>query len=77
MDRNSLHEYLNENNIPNAIYYPVALHNQKAYQDPRYKEDDFVNTNQLVETVISLPIHTEFSEEQQDVIINAVLEFVK
>ena len=77
VDRNSLHEYLNENNIPNAIYYPVALHNQKAYQDPRYKEDDFVNTNQLVETVISLPIHTEFSEEQQDVIINAVLEFVK
>jgi len=77
IDRNSLHEYLNKNSIPNAIYYPVALHNQKAYQDSRYNEDDFTNTNQLVETVISLPIHTEFSEEQQDVIINTILDFVK
>ncbi len=77
VDRNSLHEYLNENSIPNAIYYPVALHNQKAYQDPRYNEDDFINTNQLVETVISLPIHTEFNEEQQDVIINTILDYVK
>ena len=77
VDRNSLHEYLNNNGIPNAIYYPVALHSQKAYQDSRYNEDDFTNTNQLIETVISLPIHTEFSEEQQDVIINNILEFVK
>jgi UDP-2-acetamido-2-deoxy-ribo-hexuluronate aminotransferase len=77
VDRNSLHEHLNKNGIPNAIYYPVALHNQKAYQDSRYKEDDFTNTNQLVETVISLPMHTEFTEEQQDVIINTILDFVK
>jgi len=77
VDRNSLHEYLNKNSIPNAIYYPVALHNQKAYQDPRYNEDDFINTNQLVETVISLPIHSEFDEEQQDVIINTILDFIK
>jgi dTDP-4-amino-4,6-dideoxygalactose transaminase len=76
VDRNSLHEYLNKNSIPNAIYYPVALHSQKAYQDARYSEDDFTNTNQLVETVISLPIHTEFDEEQQDVIINTILDFV-
>ena len=77
VDRDALHLYLNENSVPNAIYYPVALHNQKAYQDSRYNEDDFTNTNQLVETVISLPIHTEFTEEQQDVIINTVLDFVK
>jgi dTDP-4-amino-4,6-dideoxygalactose transaminase len=77
VNRNGLHEYLNKNNIPNAIYYPVALHSQKAYQDSRYKENDFKNTNELVETVISLPMHTEFSEEQQDVIINTILDFVK
>ena len=77
VDRNALHEYLNGNSIPNAIYYPVALHNQKAYQDSRYNDDDFSNTNQLVETVISLPIHTEFNTQQQDVIINAILNFVK
>ena len=77
VDRNQLHEYLNENNIPNAIYYPVALHNQKAYQDSRYNDDDFKNTNQLVETVISLPMHTEFNTQQQDVIINAILDFLK
>ena len=29
--RDDLHKHLLENGIPNAIYYPVALHAQKAY----------------------------------------------
>ena len=35
--------------IPNAIYYPVPLHRQKAYLDDRYKEELFKVTNELVE----------------------------
>jgi len=34
-------------------------------------------TNQLIETVISLPMHTELEEEQQDFIIKTILDFIK
>ncbi len=73
-DRNALHQYLLDNQIPNAIYYPVPLHSQKAYADTRYKEEDFKVTNNLVETVISLPMHTEFEEEQLQYITKTVLK---
>lgn len=76
-DRNALNSFLNEKGIPNAIYYPVPLHLQKAYADSRYKEEDFKNTNELVNTVISLPMHTELTHEQQDYIINNVIDFVE
>lgn len=76
-DRNALHQHLLDKGIPNAIYYPVPLHSQKAYADERYNEDDFKVTNELIETVISLPMHTELEKEQQDLIINTILEFIK
>lgn len=74
--RNELHEHLLANGIPNAIYYPVPLHKQKAYKDDRYNEDDFTVTNELVDTVISLPMHTELDEEQLGFITKTVLDFV-
>ncbi|MCL4128255.1 UNVERIFIED_CONTAM: hypothetical protein GTU68_021051 [Idotea baltica] len=74
--RDDLHQHLLDKGIPNAIYYPVALHAQKAYQDARYKEEDFPVTNQLIKTVISLPMHTELDEEQLTFITKTILDFV-
>ncbi|MDO9261913.1 MAG: DegT/DnrJ/EryC1/StrS family aminotransferase, partial [Flavobacteriaceae bacterium] len=76
-DRNALHQHLLDNQIPNAIYYPVPLHAQKAYTNARYQEVDFKITNELVETVISLPMHTEFEKEQLQYITQTVLDFFK
>ncbi len=75
-DRNSLREYLASKDIPAMIYYPVPLHLQKAYKDPRYKEGDFPVTEALCKNVISLPIHTELSEETQAYICENVLSFL-
>ncbi len=74
--REALHQHLMDKGIPNAIYYPVPLHKQKAYVDDRYREEDFKVTNELVETVISLPMHTELEKEQQDLIIKTIMDFV-
>ena len=62
--RDELAKKFTENNIPFGIYYPIPLHKQKAYTDNRYNEADFVITNQLVQEVISLPMHTELDDEQ-------------
>ncbi len=74
--RDALVKHLNENGIPCGVYYPIPLHNQKAYADSRYNELDFVVTNQLVKEVISLPMHTELDDEQIDFITNTIIEFV-
>jgi len=75
--RNELHKHLLENDIPNAIYYPVPLHAQKAYADKRYNESDFPVTNQLIKTVISLPMHTELEKDQLEFITKTILDFVE
>lgn len=77
VDRDGLMKHLNEKGIACAVYYPVPLHMQKAYLDPRYKEGDFPVTEELSRTVMSLPIHTELTKEIQDEIIGAVMEFVE
>ncbi len=74
--RDALHQHLMDKGIPNAIYYPVPLHSQKAYVDDRYKEEQFLVTNDLVTTVISLPMHTELEEAQQDLMIQTIMDFV-
>ena len=76
VDRNALHQHLLDNGIPNGIYYPVPLHSQKAYTDTRYKESDFEVTNELINTVISLPMHTELDNEQIDFITSTILNFI-
>lgn len=76
VDREGLMKHLADKGIASAVYYPVPLHLQKAYLDPRYKEGDFPVTEALSKSVISLPIHTELTEEIQKEITDAVLEFV-
>lgn len=77
VDRTQLREYLASKEIPAMIYYPVPLHLQKAYLDPRYKEGDFPVTEALCSSVISLPMHTELDAETLKYITDSVLEFVK
>ncbi len=76
VDREGLMKHLADKGIASAVYYPVPLHLQKAYLDPRYKEGDFPITESLSKSVISLPIHTELTEEIQKEITDAFLEFV-
>jgi len=76
VDRKGLQDFLADRGIPAMIYYPVPLHMQKAYLDPRYKPGDFPVTEALSETVVSLPMHTELNSEQLKHITDSVLEFV-
>lgn len=75
LDRDAMQKFLMDKKVPAMIYYPVPMHMQKAYQDPRYKEGDFPVTEDLSKHVISLPMHTELDDEQLEYITSAVLEF--
>ncbi|MDO5509708.1 MAG: DegT/DnrJ/EryC1/StrS family aminotransferase [Weeksellaceae bacterium] len=75
-DRNALQKFLAEKEIPAMIYYPVPLHRQKAYDDGSYADEDFPVTMQLIDEVISLPMHTELTQEQQNYITSQIIEFL-
>tara|TARA_B100001029_G_scaffold179848_1_gene191600 strand:+ start:3260 stop:4390 length:1131 start_codon:yes stop_codon:yes gene_type:complete len=75
-NRDELVKYLNDRNIPCGVYYPVPLHLQKAYKSNRYNQSDFKVTNQVVKEVISLPMHTELTDDQIDYISSHVINFL-
>lgn len=77
INRDELRSYLSEKGIPAMVYYPLPLHKQKAYKDSRYDLVDFSNTEALNQSVISLPMHTELSDEQLEYITKTVKEFKK
>ena len=74
--RDSLAEYLNKNSIPHGIYYPVPLHKQKAYYSSEVDDKLFPVTNRAVKEVISLPMHTELSDDQIDHISEKIIKFL-
>ena len=76
-DRDKVREGLAERGIPAMIYYPVPLHQQKAYLDPRYKDGDFPVAEKLASCVLSLPMHTELDKEQLEYIVSNVLDLIR
>ncbi len=75
LNRDEMQKFLMSKKVPAMVYYPVPMHMQKAYQDPRYREGDFQVSEHLSKHVISLPMHTELDEEQLTYIATCVLEF--
>jgi dTDP-4-amino-4,6-dideoxygalactose transaminase len=73
--RDALAASLKEAGIPHAVYYPVPLHLQKAFASSGNKRGDFPITEQAAAEVISLPMHTELSEEQQRFVTDAIARF--
>ena len=76
VDRDAVREELAARGIPAMIYYPIPLHLQKAYQDPRYLPGDFPVAEKLAACVLSLPMHTELDDEQLEYITRNVLEII-
>lgn len=75
-DRNHMQEYLKSKDIPSMIYYPVPLHRQKAFGYLGYHDRQFPVSEELCQTVLSLPVHTEMEQEQLHYIIHHVKEFI-
>jgi UDP-2-acetamido-2-deoxy-ribo-hexuluronate aminotransferase len=73
--RDKLKQFLYEQGIPTMVYYPLPLYDQKAYKT--YVPDDFrlQNTDTLVSSVLSLPIHTEMDASQKEYIVSKVKEY--
>ena len=69
IDRNRVQEQLKAAGIPSMVYYPVPIHEQKAFANLGCKEGDYPVAEKLARTVLSLPMHTEMTDEMQQYIV--------
>ncbi|MDR0306533.1 MAG: DegT/DnrJ/EryC1/StrS family aminotransferase [Chitinispirillales bacterium] len=75
-DRNALQKFLDDKGIGTGLHYPVPLHLQKAYSSHGYKEGSFPVSERLCSHLLSLPMFPGLNEQQQDLVVNAIQEYM-
>lgn len=73
--RDELQHYLAQHAISSAIYYPLPLHQQPAYQYLAFQAGQFPVAERLCQQVLALPIHPALSASQQAYVIDHVRAF--
>lgn len=74
--RDALKEYLEKKDIPAMIYYPIPLNEQEAYSSLGFIAENLNETQRLCKSVLSLPMHTELTLDQQVYITDAIKSFL-
>jgi dTDP-4-amino-4,6-dideoxygalactose transaminase len=75
-NRDEFKAYLQENGVGSMIYYPVSLHQQKAFIHLGYDDLDFPVTREAQESVLSLPMFPELTNDQVDLICEKVKSYI-
>lgn len=74
-EREKLQKYLEEQGIQTQIHYPIPSHLAECYQQMGYKVGDYPITEQYANEVLSLPLYTGMTLEEQDYVIERLNEF--
>ena len=74
-DRGGLAAHLKANDVPTAVYYPIPLHLQPAYEHFPRGVGGLPVTERLKDVIISLPMHADLDAATQDRVIAAVASY--
>lgn len=74
-ERDRLMAYLREHGIGSIIHYPIPPHLSEAYQYLGYGRGSFPLTEEYADTVLSLPLYSGMTEEEQSFVIDALNRF--
>lgn len=75
--RDALKNHLDQAGIPAMIYYPVSLNEQEAYKSIGRVVGNLNITRNLCNSVLSIPMHTELSDDQINYITNSIINFFR
>lgn len=70
-DRDQIAHRLKEAGIETGIYYPIPIHKQ-SYLQEEFGELSLPVTEQMAKEVLSLPVHTQLSVEDLEIIVEEV-----
>ena len=74
--RDSLQVNLKEEGIPSMVYYVKPMHKQGAFAEYEHDDSDFEVTNELCDTVLSLPMHPYLSEEDVNLVVSVIINSI-
>jgi dTDP-4-amino-4,6-dideoxygalactose transaminase len=75
--RDELRAWLTERGIGSEVYYPLALHQQKALASLGYREGDFPESERAAREVLALPIFPQLRDDEQERVVAAICGFFK
>lgn len=76
-ERDDLEKYLTNKGIGTAKHYPIPIHLQKAYEDLKFRINDFPIAEEISKTILSIPIYYGMKKEKVDWVIECINEFKK
>jgi dTDP-4-amino-4,6-dideoxygalactose transaminase len=76
-NRAEIQSKLKENNIQTGIHYPIPLHRLKAYEHLGLKAGSFPVTEKLSESILTLPLYPEMSEDDVVNVCNTLKSITK
>jgi dTDP-4-amino-4,6-dideoxygalactose transaminase len=74
-DRDELKEHLARKGVDTKVHYPIPIHYQEAAKELGYKKGDFPVTEKQAETILSIPIYPELTDDQVGYIIGEIRNF--
>ena len=77
VERDALQVKLKENGIPSMVYYVKPMHKQGAFEEYAYSDNDYEVTNELCDTVLSLPMHPYLREEDVNSVVKVIEDYLK
>ncbi|WP_068672718.1 DegT/DnrJ/EryC1/StrS aminotransferase family protein [Oceanobacillus sp. Castelsardo] len=75
--RDELASFLNNKGIATAVYYPIPLHLQEAFDYLNYKLGDFPVAEKVAKRILALPISPTLTFRDQNYIISCVKHFLQ
>jgi len=75
--RDALQAFLTAAGVGCTVYYPVPLHLQACFVDLGYREGSFPEAERAAKEVLSLPISTELTEDDQAYVVDRIAAFYR
>ena len=70
-------EFLEQNGIGCAVYYPLSLHQQECFASLDYQKSDFPVSERATTETLAIPVYPELTEEQIEYVANKLAAFVR
>ena len=75
--RDALKQFLADNGVGCAVYYPLSLHLQNCFKELGGKIGDQPVSERITGEIMALPIYPESTDEMREYVVEKIAEFCK